>query len=79
MAKIGGNVTRRAKVAGLDRFEAALEGIVQPRQLSLGHIVIRVCEDQIDLPLREPWGRIAGDVAVLDVNADRIHHPKVAR
>jgi hypothetical protein len=54
VTKIREGPAGRAKAAGLDRLEAKLEGIVQPRNLGLGHLVISIREDQIDLPFGQP-------------------------
>lgn len=76
MAKIRNYIARGTKPASLDRLEAALEGIVQSCQLSLGHLVFRIRQDEINLPFRQSWRCIARDAAVLDANADRLHWPK---
>jgi hypothetical protein len=47
--------------------------IVQPPQLGLGHLVIAIREDQIDVPIGQARRYIAGDVAILDVDTDRLH------
>jgi hypothetical protein len=75
-AKISDHVSRRTKPAGLDRLEAALQGIVQSRQLGLGHVVGRIRESEINLPFRQSWRCFAGDAAVLDANANRLHLSK---
>jgi hypothetical protein len=73
MTKIRDHVTGGTKVPRLDRLEATLEGVVQPRQVGLAHVVIRLRQAKIDLPLRQSWRCIAGDATVLDANADCFH------
>ena len=51
MTKISDSLASRAKAAGLDRLEATLEGLVQPRELRLGQLVIAIREGEINLPL----------------------------
>jgi hypothetical protein len=76
MTKVSDCLPCLAKAAGLDRLKAELERIFQPRQLDLGHLVISIREDQIDVPLGQPRRRIAGDAAILDVDTDRFHSSK---
>jgi hypothetical protein len=76
MTEVRDDLPRRAKAPGLDRLKAELERIVQPRQLGLGHLVIAIREDQIDVPLGQARRCIAGDAAILDVDADRFHSSK---
>src|SRR3954471_15943008 len=76
MTKVRDGLPRRAKAAGLDRLKAALERIVQPRQLGLGHLVVSIRENQIDVSLGQTRRCIARDAAILDVDTDRLHASK---
>jgi hypothetical protein len=45
MTKIRDHVTGGTKAPRLDRLEATLEGVVQPRRVGLAHVVIEVVEE----------------------------------
>lgn len=77
MTKIRDHVTGGTKAPRLDRLEATLESVVQPRQVGLAHIVIPLRQAKIDLPFWQSWRCIAGDATVLDANADRLHLRRV--
>lgn len=70
MAKISDRIARRTKPPCLDRLEPTLECVVQSCQLGLGHLVIRVREDEIDFPVRQSRRRVAGTAAVLYEHTD---------
>lgn len=76
MTKVRAGFPSRAKVTGLDRLKAEPERVVQPRQVCLGHLVITIREDQIDVPFRQPGWRVAGDATIFNVNTDRLHSTK---
>lgn len=76
MTKVRAGLACRAKAASLDRLEAELQRLVQPRQFRLGHLVISVREGQIEVPLGQPGRCIAGDAAILYADTDRLHSSK---
>jgi hypothetical protein len=71
MTKIGNHVARATEAPGLERPETALER-GQSRQLGLGHVVIVVRQDEIDVSFSHPAGASPG-ISPFSTRADRLH------